>query len=47
MLLKNLIKNLPAKKNIIIKGLSDNSKKIKKDLFFLQLKAKIFMEKNI
>ena len=36
MLLKNLIKNIPKnKKNIIISGLSTNSKKLKKILFFL------------
>ena len=43
MLLKNLIKNLPAKKkNIIIKGLSDNSKKIKKGFIFFAIKGQNF-----
>ncbi len=43
MLLKNLIKNLPAKKkNIIIKGLSDNSKKIKKGFIFFAIKGRNF-----
>ena len=39
MLLKNLIKNIPKdKKNIIISGLSTNSKDVKKNYIFLQLK---------
>ena len=33
---KNLIKNIPGNKKIIISGLSTNSKKVKKILFFLQ-----------
>ena len=39
MLLKNLIKNSPKDiKNLNIKGLALNSKEIKKDFIFLQLK---------
>ena len=48
MLLKNLIKNISKnKENIQISGLSTNSKKVKKILFFLQLKEANQMEKNI
>ena len=40
MLLKNLINNLPEdKKKIIIKGLSTNSKEIKKDFIFFAIKG--------
>ena len=47
MLLKKLIKGLPLEqKSIEIKGLSTNSKKIKKVLFFLQLRAINLMVKN-
>ena len=48
MLLKNLIKDIPKeKKNIIISGLSTNSKEVKKTIFFLQLKEINLMEKNL
>ena len=40
MLLKNLIKNLPKeKKKIVIKGLSINSKKVKKGYMFFAIKG--------
>ena len=43
MLLKNLIKNIPNnKKNIIISGLSTNSKKIKKNYIFFAIRGKKF-----
>ena len=48
MLLKKLIKNLPKeKKNIKIKGLALNNKKVKKDYIFLQLEAIKIMVKNL
>ena len=48
MLLKNLIKNISKnKENIQISGLSTNSKKVKKNFIFLQLKEANQMEKNI
>ena len=41
MLLKNLIKNIPKeKKNIIIRGISSNSKEIKKNYIFFAIKGK-------
>ena len=40
MLLKKLIKNIPKEKeDIVISGLSTNSKETKKIIFFLQSKA--------
>jgi murE/murF fusion protein len=40
MLLKNLIKSTPReKKNILISGLSTNSKKIKKNYIFFAIKG--------
>ena len=43
MLLKNLIRNISKnKKNIIISGLSTNSKKIKKNYIFFAIKGKKF-----
>ena len=39
MLLKNLIKNIPKNKNIIISGLSTNSKEIKKNFIFFAIKG--------
>ena len=47
MLLKNLIKDIPVKKKIIISGLSTNSKDIKKITFFLRSKEINLMEKNL
>ena len=49
MLLKKLIKNLPQeKKNIRIKGIADNSKKVKKGFIFFAIKgSKINGEKFI
>ena len=41
MLLKNLIKGIPEnKKNVIVSGISSNSKNKKKILYFLRLKEK-------
>ena len=43
MLLKNLIKDIPVKKkNIIISGLSTNSKDIKKNYIFFAIKGNKF-----
>ena len=42
MLLKNLIKDIPGKKNIIISGLSTNSKKLKKNYIFFMIKGNKF-----
>ena len=43
MLLKNLIKNIPKnKKNIIISGLSTNSKEVKKNYIFFAIKGNKF-----
>ena len=43
MLLKNLIRDIPKdKKKIIISGISDNSKKIKKNYIFFAIKGKKF-----
>ena len=40
MLLKNLIENLPSKKkNIEVKGLAINSKKVKKNFIFFAKKG--------
>ena len=49
MLLKNLIENLPSKKkNIEVKGLAINSKKVKKNFIFFAIKGnKINGEKYI
>ena len=48
MLLKNLIKNISKdNEKIIINGVSTNSKKVKKILFFSPLKEKKLTEKNI
>ena len=48
MLLKNLINNLPEdKKKIVIKGLSVNSKEIKKGYIFFAIKGTNTMEKSI
>ena len=48
MLLKNLINNLPEKKkNIVVTGLSTNSKNVKKGHIFLQLKEVVLMEINL
>ena len=46
MLLKNLIENLPKKQNIKIKGLTINSKKLKK-FYFFAIKGNKFNGKNI
>ena len=43
MLLKNLIRDIPKdKKNIIISGISMNSKEIKKNYIFFAIKGKKF-----
>ena len=43
MLLKNLIKDIPKeKKNIIISGLSTNSKEVKKNYIFFAIKGNKF-----
>ena len=47
MLLKNLISNIPKEKKIEIRGLASDSNKIKRVIFFLQLKAINLMVKNI
>ena len=48
MLLKNLIKEIPAdKRNIFISGITSNSKEVKKIIFFLQLKEIDLMVKNL
>ena len=48
MLLKKLIKNLPkVKKNIIVKGLAVDSKKIKKGFIFLQLEVLNLMGRDL
>jgi len=40
MLLKNLIKNISKNKNIVISGLSSNSKDVKKNFIFFAIKGK-------
>ena len=41
MLLKNLIKGIPKnKKNVLVSGISSNSKKIKKNFIFFAIKGK-------
>ena len=48
MLLRNLIRdNSKNKKNIIISGLSTDSKEIKKDYIFFAIRGKKKMVKNI
>jgi MurE/MurF fusion protein len=46
MLLKNLIKNTPNKKNIIISGLATNSKKVKKNYIFFAIKGNMLNGEN-
>ena len=48
MLLKNLIKNISKeKKDILISGITTNSKEVKKNYIFLPLKAVKKMVKNL
>ena len=48
MLLKNLIKSIPkSKENIIISGLSSDSKEIKKNYIFFAIKTIKITVKNL
>ena len=47
MLLKNLIKNIPkSKQDILVSGLSTNSKQIKKNYIFFAIKGNKFNGEN-